>query len=68
MYLIMLILHVYFLKANENDVCVTLDAELCLKDQIITGTQHSTGHILLLNARIELPASSILIFSIIKSK
>jgi len=44
-------------QAEENDVCIALDAELCLKDQIVTGTQHSTGHVLLINARIELPTS-----------
>lgn len=42
---------------QNNEVCVSLDSELCLQEGKIIGTQISTGHKLLINARIDISAA-----------
>lgn len=44
---------------ESNDICVSLDSELCLREGQIIGTQGSTGHKFLINARIDLSASDL---------
>ncbi len=42
------------IKDDDNDIQISLDSELCLRDGQIVGTQVPTGNSLLINARIEL--------------
>lgn len=42
---------------KQNDIKISLDSELCLREGQIYGTQIPTGHKLLINARIDISAS-----------
>ena len=45
------------MKGFINDMSITLDSELCLKDGQIVGTQNPTSHRLIINAQIEMSPS-----------
>ncbi|CAF1087622.1 unnamed protein product [Brachionus calyciflorus] len=44
---------------ETNDLKISLDSELCLEEGKIIGTQHPTGHLLMINARIEISNTEI---------